>query len=1179
MQKLNGGSFVSLPKPIQRAMKLTTILLTVFCMHASAGSIAQVTLSGKVPVEAVFDAIRKQTDYHVLYGLSDLKGTKPVTINLKNASVLSVLETVLKDQPLKFTIEGRNIFIKRKIESVENSKIDEEESYSINSTIDIRGRLHNKANEPIASATVQVKGTNKMTLSNEAGEFLLKDVDERATLVISSVNYETREYKLTGKADIDLELAIRSTELSEVSIVINTGYEKISPERNTGSVATVGQELYNRMVGPNALDRIKNLTTGVSFDNANDGLLIRGRNSIFSSVKPLIVIDNFPYDGEISNINPNDIESVTVLKDAAATSIWGARAGNGVIVFTTKRGKTNKPQVSFNTNVTFQNRPDFSKLPIISSADYIDLEQYLFSKNYYDGIYGDITNLPPITPVIDLLYKVKNGEVNQADAQKQLAAWKQINARDDISKYFYRPSQSQQYALNISGNTPMLNYYFSLGYDQNPSELVASKNSRITIKSLNSFKITNKFNLDIGMTVIKNNSSAGNNPGINLTAGRGQALYPYADLVDGGSLPLVSNLRLSYIDTVGKDKLLDWHNRPFDEIGNTTTKSILNDVIINAGLNYKLTDYLNIDIKYQYENAISNSSYIRSAESFYVRDLTNSFTQIGPTGIYSSPVPKGAIGDFSTSELVSNQGRLQVSFRKNIHSNHDLNSLVGFEIKDVSARSNSMGFFGYQKEGNQIARSVDEITSYTQFYNRSITQRLSSSKSVSQTADRFLSYFANMGYTFDKRYTVSLSARNDAANLFGVKTNQKGVLLWSSGISWQVQNERFYHNKLLPYLKLRASYGVSGNFSRQANALATAFYTVDPFSNLPSALIRNAPNNNLRWERVATLNVGIEFAFKNGVISGAIEAYKKKHNDLIGELFMDPTLGLVQGISGNPSTALANIANMKGNGFEIEINTKNINQKFKWNTSFYFTYTKNTVSKYLMPLSQNTLDYVSRENAIVPLEGKPIYSLFSYKWAGLDPNNGDPRGFIGKSPTTDWDALVNNGKADSLVFHGQVQPPYFGAVRNSFEFKNFALSINISYRMGYYYRKPSINYNSLINLWSGNSEYAKRWKSPGDENSTNVPSFIFPNPTPLRDFFYQNSSINIEKGDHIRLEDVQLKYKINRINKTSFREINIYCYSNLNILLWKANKSGIDPSFLNMAVPPKRYSIGISFSF
>jgi hypothetical protein len=237
------------------------------------------------------------------------------------------------------------------------------------------------------------------------------------------------------------------------------------------------------------------------------------------------------------------------------------------------------------------------------------------------------------------------------------------------------------------------------------------------------------------------------------------------------------------------------------------------------------------------------------------------------------------------------------------------------------------------------------------------------------------------------------------------------------------------------------------------------------------------------------------------------------------------------------------------------------------------------VSKYLLPVSQSPEIYLSSSGTITPIVGKPVYSMYSYAWAGLDPANGDPMGYLGNKVSKDYSAIINSTKTDSLIYIGPLQAPFFGSVINNFEYRNFSLSFNISFKFGHYFRKNPVNYQNLASSWNGSGEYSRRWQQPGDENHTDVPSFTYPF-NAAREIFYAWSGALVEKADHIRLEDIRVGYSINKISSARLpvNLLTIYAYlGNLGIL-WSANKTGIDPQYYNIPKARKSIAIGININ-
>ena len=301
----------------------------------------------------------------------------------------------------------------------------------------------------------------------------------------------TKEITVTNSNYLIIALDSGSNQLNEVSIV-STGYQTIPKERATGSFVQIDNSLINRSVSTNILDRLNGVTSGLTFNNNNAHqfqqatIEIRGRATLFSNPNPLVIIDNFPYDGDLNNINPNDIENITILKDAAAASAWGSRSGNGVIVITTKKGRLNlAPTVSVTANTTIGAKPNLYYRPQLSSAEYIGVEQFLFNKGAYNNTINN--GYGALSPAVEIFVARRNGTISIADSLSQINTLKSYDVRQQLLKYFYRPSVNQQYQASISGGSASQKYFVSAGYDNDLSNSVGSAYDRVTLNASNTY--------------------------------------------------------------------------------------------------------------------------------------------------------------------------------------------------------------------------------------------------------------------------------------------------------------------------------------------------------------------------------------------------------------------------------------------------------------------------------------------------------------------------------------------------------------------------------------------------------------------------------------------------------------------------------------------------------------------
>lgn len=1169
---------VRLPAPFARkmlmVMKLWTLVMFVGALQVSAKSVGQrVSLNvSKSPLEAVFKNIEKQTGYTFLYDIFSIQEAKPITADFKNLSLASALAICFEDQAFTYRVVNRKIIVKSTMTapSVTDALLPDTLSK-------ITGSVVNEKNEPLAGVTITVKGTNIKALTAEDGRFTINAAPS-AALVFGFIGYKTKEITLKGGSVLSVSLELEARELNEIKIG-STGYQYIPKERATGSFDYVDNQLLNRSVSQNILDRIENLTPGVLFDRspkAPDPLLIRGRGTIYANAAPLIVMDNFAYDGDVNNINPNDIESVTVLKDAAAASIWGARAGNGVIVITTKKGVGEKPTIRFNSNVNFGQRPDLGNLNRISSSDAIEVEKWLFSKGYYNS---DLTSVffRPISPVVELLDKIRSKSIDSLQAASQIEALKANNVYKEQEEFLYQGSLNQQYAVNVGGNSKYTRYYFSAGYDKNRASLVGNGSDRVSLRSVVTFRFSDALESNFSLNYTSSSVNNGGNPGAFI--GGVKQIYPYATLVlpNGNPASVGLTYRQSFLDNAKANGLADWNYYPLAEIGAIQSTQRTKDIVINTSLKYKILEGVFVESKYQHENSGVQGRVNYGEQSYFTRDLINSYYQ--PTAINKFPIPQGAILDNEQRNLSSHQGRIQLSVDRRI-ADHSVNIIAGWEVRNLITTSSNNRAYGFRADRSTINSNLNFNTDYAMYYNSGVAQKISNVNNVSRMTDNFLSTFFNGSYAYKERYILSASARKDEANLFGVNSNQKGAPLWSLGGSWILSKEEFFKSSMMNYLKLRFTYGKSGNISRLASAYTTASSSVSYYNSLQSSTIVNPPNANLRWEKITTLNLGLDFESVKGIVSGTIEFYKKRSSDLMGQAPLDPTYGL-----GSNSTGLSffygNVAAMKGSGFDLQLNTKNLQGTIKWNTTLIYSFAKSKVSEYLLPVSQTGSLYLS-ERTINPIVGRPVFSVFSYAWAGLSSSTGDPQGVINKSASTDYLKILAQ-PLDSLVYSGNVQPQGFGALRNTFSYKSISVSFSISIKNGYFFRKQSIDYSALYSSWNGNGDYAKRWVQPGDEQYTYVPSQVYTNSPQFsnRNLFYSTSQVLVRNGSHIRFDDVNLTYTLSNkmLKSTAFQSVQIYLYASNLGLLWTSDKEGVDPLYQGSIREKSRAAVGLNVSF
>lgn len=1050
----------------------------------------------------------------------------------------------------------------------------------------ITGSVYAPDKTPLAGAVITLQHKRNPFLADSKGRFDLTLSRFPDTLRVTNTGYFTKTILLTRGMALPLliELLPKTTTLDEV--VVSTGYQDIPKERATGSFVKIDKELFNRRTSTNVLDRLEGVTPGLLFNRNTIAtskreldINVRGHSTLFSNDQPLVVVDNFPYDSDINNLNPNDVESITLLKDAAAASIWGVKAGNGVLVITTKKGRQNQRQsVSLSANTTIGNRPDLYYDPnYLRSSDFIDIEDSLFNRGYYNADFTSADRVP-VSPVVDLLHRKQLGLLSSAQAEEQINALRQLDARDQLSHYLYQPSFNQQYALNISGGNTVSDYYFSAGFDRNRSNAVGNSHNRTVLTGRYNLSLTPALKLSFGGNYTQSDDKNNSLGSLSTGGPYARKLAPYSQLADadGNALSIVKDFSSAYTDTAGAGLLADWKYRPLDELSLSDNRSASADIRFNFGLDYSFSSHLHAQVKYQYEKGQSDTRNYYSDQTYYTRNLLNTYASI-TNGIVTNPIPSGGVLDTRNSQFSSSRGRLQLNYANTFQGPHSLTAIAGTEASEVISANSSQRLYGYDDELASNNGLIDYAGLYKWYYNKGRSGRIANPDDISELTDRYISWFANAAYSYHSRYTLSLSGRIDKSNLFGVATNQKAVPLYSTGFAWDLSKESFYKVSWLPYVKLRATLGYSGNTNKTVTGYTTALInTLGTYSRYPASSIINPGNPDLRWEKVRMWNFGIDFGSKGGILTGSIEYYLKKGIGLIGSAPIAPSSGF--------TTFQGNVAGTTGQGFDLVLNSLNHNSKWKWTTQWILSRALDKVSSYDVKSSPATYILYGNGNAgqIFPLLDKPLFAIYSYPWVGLDPATGNPMGILNGSASTDYTKILSQTTVDNMILSGNARPAIFGSIRNSFSWRSFTLSFNLVYKLDYVFRRSSINYASLFQNWQGNMDYYARWQKPGDELLTDIPSLQFPPVNNNREQFYSNASVLVEKGDHIRLQDIQLSYNWTPTSKKHFpfQSLKAYAYLNNLGILWRANKKGLDPDLFTGNLPfPASFTLGLNLNF
>ncbi len=990
----------------------------------------------------------------------------------------------------------------------------------------ITGVVFDDQDTPLIGATVLVKGTQTGAVTDLDGRFSLKAA-KGDVLVVSYIGMLSKEVTVTEQKNYKISLTSNTELLNEVVV---TGYQTLSKERSTGAFSKVS----TKKLETKRLDNLKSILEG-QVAGYVDGK-IRGVTTMNAVANPMVVIDGFPVENtsmdrsgrtteNMPDLNPEDIESVTILKDAAAASIYGARAANGVIVITTKRAKEGKAEVSFSSTFTVQPY-SYYKDRLTNAADIVALQREWASSNtllqaggesamQVAGSLRDDGAYP--SKGVDILLDMYTNKISQAEGNRLLdeLASKGYQYYDQAEKYGKRNPFYQQYNLRVAQSTERNAFSFSSTYWNNQYEDIHHDDWKLGFNINNSLKVTKWMQLDLGMYLKygKQNTQSYDlfNPEFSAVA--------YDGLVnpDGSYISAVSQIKKENRDLIARYGLHEEIITPMRELGYNLGEMKDLETRAFAKLKIDFTSWLNYNVMFQYETSDSDYMSLMNKESNRMQAMINKFATES-NGSVKYNLPNGHARYTNANQKRSYNFRQQLNFNKTFAEKHNLVWILGQEIRDTKLTYEDSTVYGYDPElltwNNINAKELSSISGILGY--ASLDQN--SIGSERELVNRFVSFYSNASYTFDDKYVVSGSLRWDRSNLWGTSSKYQKKPLWSVGGSWNIDKESFFHLAPVNMLKLRASYGVGGNIGRNtAPYLIAKYYPSNVVDGL-YGMVTTPPNKDIRWEKTTTIDVGVDFALFNHRLSGSVDYYHKNSVDLLANINGSPTQGF------GYSTLTTNNGKMKNHGIEITLNGQLIRTKdFSWESSLIYSFNKNKVtavnvkpgqwnSRITMPTSY-------------PMEGKPLNGIYAYPWAGLD-ENGDPQVYDQDGNITS--KAVQN--ADALRYCGTTVPVHSGSWNNVLRYKDFEFSALIIFDAGHKLRSsrvPSINMGDG-RIVATDKSIVDRWQKPGDQ--TDVPRLLFANDktnyNTYRSELWAYSDKFVCNASNIRLNNLSLAYRV-----------------------------------------------------
>ena len=1174
---------IRFPGPLKRykknlmIMKCCIIFIFLFSLNLSANVYSQKNLVSldlsDVSVEQFVKAIKQQTEQRFMYNSKLVNKAGKISVKVKDMELEEVLKMVLEKVNLEFDFYNNVILIRAR----EDMSAEQQKRL-------IKGSVKDDKGLPLPGVTVLVKGTMTGVATDIGGKFELKcDADMPVVLVFSFVGMKNKEVTVGAQQqEVNVELEPEVENLDEVVV---TGYQKISKERATGSFSVVTAKDYKGKMETNIMSRIEGLVTGLV--NYNKQVSIRGVSTVYGNRDPLYVVDGIPYEGKIEAINPADVENISVLKDATAASIYGARAANGVIVITTRSGKSGKTRISYDGSVKFEPLPDLDYLKLMNSSQLVDLQVEGFA--YYHTPYANLNKRYSLNEVDELLYMAEQGQLSEAELQQKLEVFRNSNNKNQVKDQFLRTAITHQHNLSLTGGTEKnnylvsLNYYGNSPYEKNRSDERIGFTLKENVKFFDwlsaDFGVIGSFTKDSGKNGFDQISSSGSRGNTELSLYTGGTSYQMLRNEDGSPREWKKNKSDYELDRLESIGLQNERYIPLEEIDRQHYKDKSSYYRLQTGFNVKIMDGLAVDLRYQTESTQIKNRQLYDKDSYYVRNMVNDAATVDKkNGEVTENIPSGGQLLQIEENIYSYTMRGQVNFNRIFKEKHGVVALAGTErrlIRDTRTQVYKMGYDDHSLSYKPINPLILSPIKGTESLSGSYNWEDGSWNNFSQDEDRYVSFYGNASYTYNNRYSVTGSIRMDQSNLFGTDPKYQYRPLWSVGASWFMASEEFMSDvKWINRLNLRLTYGINGNVSKESGPYLTvrdggySSWTGDF-----SAYIENPPNPQLRWEKTAVTNLGMDFSFFNSRLNGTVDYYIRKSTDLLGNRETDPTLGW--------NSLLLNYGSLSNRGIEVSLSSKNITKpNFEWGTNLNFSYNKNKITK--MTSSGTTV--FSYVKGLVHTEGRPMYSLFSYKYAGLDPENGAPLVY-----DKDGNKVSNVGSIEELEYSGTTRPPYSASLVNRLQYKGLSLSFMFIYNGGHVLRdevSPYLSGGSAANI---SKKAVNHWRKPGDENIKGVAPAMNRSASYTSMQVWYAANKHVIKGDYIKLRDVTLSYDLPKewLKKTYLSDVSMN-FQISNLWRWAANDSDLDPeAYTTMGygwgartLPvPTTYTLGMSVNF
>ena len=985
--------------------------------------------------------------------------------------------------------------------------------------VTVTGNVKDEKGEPIIGANVIVKGTGTGSVTNVEGDFSLANVQNGATLEISFIGYLNQDVKVNGTKPVSIILKEDTKMLDEVVVV---GYGVQRKSDMTGAVASVNTKTLENRPQTNIIQSLQGAVpglnisvTGTNAEGSSTKTRIRGENSITADNKPLVILDGIPFDGPWSEINPNDIESIEVLKDASSSAIYGSRGANGVVLITTKQAGTDeKVRVQFQASFGMQSLE--RKVDVLSPEEWIEFRT-AYNNNRYISQYGSKG------ATIEDDYATRLAMIGGKESYYFLndPRWTEPGYGNlkliDWQDEFFRLAPIQNYQLSLSSGRGNTKYRVSMGYTDQEGIAIESNYKRLNFRANVESKVLNRITVGVNLAPSASWNEGGRVDGKDRQATNVLTMAPVAEPEDG------------IYTGAGAYGYYRW-----------TSSSKISPVaymehVQNKGEKVQLSSsaYVKADIWNGIKAEVTGSYNFSSSQSrsFVPSTITKYRTDV-----------EGYRTTASRTESRSNKFLLQgVLHYDKTFGRHTVGAMAGYSMESSGGSSMRLSATQFPDNSLEVIDMADVV--------------LTAATASLSTPSRLMSYFGRLQYEYDDRYLLTASIRRDGSSRFG-KANRWGIFPAVSG-AYRISNEKFWPKDfVMNSLKLRASWGANGNNSIPTNTalakLSSANYSSGSIINgfAPTSLA----NPDLGWEKTESWNVAFDMGLFNNRIFLSADYYVKTTKDLLYQVTVPALLGFTK--------AWGNIGSIRNKGFELEVTTQNLTGRLKWSTSLNVSYNQNKV---LSLGDDNSTVFTGYDSTTqVFMVNQPLRSFYMYDAVGVYQTQADLQKYPVMQNSKVGDVRYRDANGDGVIndsdrtLMGKPDPDYTFGITNTFKYKNFDLSFLITAQtggqiysvLGRAMDRPGMGANGNVL-----SHWKNMWKSEAEPGDGKTPGIDNANTGQFYDSRWLYST------DFIKLKNVTLGYRI-PFKKKFIQNARVYLTGE-NLLMWDKYEGGFSPEANN----------------